>query len=177
MGKWKKNQIFKEGKTKAIYEKNWVAIWRGQICLTKRIMDESIKICFIKLPVFCIIVFHIMGNIIKCDKGLFFVTYVISFNLCNNSVRYVLLSYFTSEETEAQKDLIISQGSHGWWAWFQQHIWWLRSPGSLTLYSLAQKTVRSLGLWRTGPDLSLESSGKGAGELLFRLPVPHDWHT
>ena len=42
------------------------------------------------------------------------------------------------------------------------------------LYSLAQKTVRSLGLWRIGPVLSLESSGKGAGELLFRLPVPRD---
>lgn len=46
------NKIFKEGKTKVIYEKKWVAVWRGQICLTKRKMDESIKICFIKLSQF-----------------------------------------------------------------------------------------------------------------------------
>ena len=75
--------------------------------------DNLMKQIFMLSSIF-LLVKHIKGNIIKWDKGLFFVTYVIPFNLCNNSVRYVLLTYFTSEETEAQKDLIICQGSHGW---------------------------------------------------------------
>lgn len=85
-----------------------------------------------------------MWSILNWDRGLFCITYVISFNLCNNPGWYVLVCHFTSEEMEAQKDLVICQGSHSWWAEFQHHIWWLESPGSLTfIWSGTENTVGS----------------------------------